>query len=376
MILGRDTTTAIRFQEGGTTFVSQTWYSQIVNSFARTPVGAAIQQENRITDWQLVSLRVAPCMPLGSRPSDEVDDQCWPEVRLVWQPFIAQGPNGQVFADDRAVHAIYNVPPSLGLPAPESARVQILKDKLSSYYAQNIRDSQFELNVVEAAEFQALRNKLIVSLLADVAALRPQQNPPAETAYQGVGLRPELNTSQAAAFRSRLLQFVTRYANAQNIKELTAFSLPRGRAPARINRWSFVSFSGRQGQLTPRDLLVTSVETGSTLFNFGLTETVSRQAEDPRLLNADLNPEVRAELENTVIFNNRDRNRLFTSLSDRDQILVPNTSCASCHKLNNNPNDFHNQSYFTGNPAVTISPRTANDVAWDLRWLKAQIATE
>ncbi|MCX6130742.1 MAG: hypothetical protein NTX25_16995, partial [Proteobacteria bacterium] len=56
-------------------------------------------------------------------------------------------------------------------------------------------------------------------------------------------------------------------------------------------------------------------------------------------------------------------------IQDRQQTLVPNTSCVSCHKLNALRFDFHNFSYLEDRD-ITISPRVIRDVELDLAWLR------
>ena len=54
-----------------------------------------------------------------------------------------------------------------------------------------------------------------------------------------------------------------------------------------------------------------------------------------------------------------------------DQFFVPNTSCASCHRLNNLRFDFHSLSHLEdGN--MTISPRVVGDVDRELWWVRSR----
>jgi len=376
LVLERGPDRAIRFQNSGTTdLFPATWYQQVLNSFRTTVVGDAIERENRWTDWQLVGLRVAPCMPLGLKPSDNVSEHCWPEVRLVWQPIVRAAAPQNFFADDRAIHATYDVFPSDALSGDELQRVISLRNRLYQYYRGG-QNPNVLLTASEELDFQELRNKVVNRMLGNTLWLRSQ--PTANGNYTGHGLRPEYASGQGLEFRSRLLLWLQAYTPGRLIKEVTAFSLPAGRAPARINRWTFIAFDGQSGQLQPRSIAINSAVDGRTLFNFGTQETATRQQDDFRLINASFGPAAARELGNSVIFNAVDRNRLLPRLADRQQILVPNTSCASCHRFQTDPNNFHNMSYFVGLPQISLAERTQRDVAWDLNWLtahQARIAT-
>ena len=58
-------------------------------------------------------------------------------------------------------------------------------------------------------------------------------------------------------------------------------------------------------------------------------------------------------------------------MADPYEFLVPNTSCASCHRLNDLLFDFHSLSGFENNP-ITISPRVVKDVERDLSWARSR----
>ena len=67
--LGRSPTQAIRFQNPGyRDFMPAVWYQQVLAGFRQTPIGPAIERENFPSDWQLVAMRIAPCLPLGLMP--------------------------------------------------------------------------------------------------------------------------------------------------------------------------------------------------------------------------------------------------------------------------------------------------------------------
>jgi hypothetical protein len=367
IVLDRDPNQAIRFQNAGAgNLFPQSWYQAVLNGFRQTPVGDALERENVYSHWQLTAIRVAPCMPLGLAPTDNVWEHCWPEVRLVWQPIVRTTAGG-LFADDRAIHATYDVFPTDALTQDELNRVITLRNRLFSYYwgFKNPRDL---LNNQEEAEFRALRNKVVQRLIGNTVWLRTMN-----TSYFGHGLRPEFGRPEFAAFRSRLLSWLNAYAAPHLIKEATAFSLPAGRAPGAINVWSFIAFHGQSGQLQPRNLSILSPRDGSEIFNLGNQTSATRQQDDARLLRTPVPAAVAQELRNSVIFDAVDRNRLLPRLADRNQILNNNTSCASCHRFNLDGNNFHNMSYFVGLPQISLADRVVRDVAWDLNWLATHL---
>lgn len=76
------------------------------------------------------------------------------------------------------------------------------------------------------------------------------------------------------------------------------------------------------------------------------------------------------ELSDSVMFYISDIRRLTPAVADRRQLLVGNTSCISCHKMNELRFDFHNFSYLEDRD-ITLSPRLKRDVELDLLWLRA-----
>ena len=56
-------------------------------------------------------------------------------------------------------------------------------------------------------------------------------------------------------------------------------------------------------------------------------------------------PGVIEKIKDSAILFVEDFDRLRPVIADRTQRLVPNTTCASCHKLNNTRFNFHNMSY-------------------------------
>ena len=84
-------------------------------AFKRTDVGAALDEENRFEDWRVVSMSVVRCQTLGVLPAQTSDVLCWPTLRLVWQPVVkdveVSWGRAEIYADDRALHAIYPLQP-------------------------------------------------------------------------------------------------------------------------------------------------------------------------------------------------------------------------------------------------------------------------
>ncbi len=362
ILLGDSLEQPIRFSDADLFPVS--WYDSIALHLQGSAVEDAMLVENDISDWQLVSLRVAPCMPLGLTPQQAVDDLCWPELRLVWQPVVTIGSPPRRFADDRAIHALYDV---AGMLSPKDEQyVASLKQQIKAAF---LRGGSPTLPSEDLEAFRALRNETVRMLISRLQQLRGFSF----ERYQNFGLRPEIGTRFESQFRQSLLDFLTPSVQPESAKEVTTMSLPAGRNPARINRWVFASFVLDNAGLRPRDIPIRSFRTGEIIFSFTSFESVTRQREDLRLDPASLNAAERTDLAQSVILMPPDRRRLQAPLADREQILVPNTSCASCHRLNDNPNNFHNLSMFLDPSELTISPRVRLDVAWDLRWLQSTL---
>jgi hypothetical protein len=93
------------------------------------------------------------------------------------------------------------------------------------------------------------------------------------------------------------------------------------------------------------------------------------QRDDPKLYDwLDLNPNDEI-IRNVMVFGDRNSHG---QIADRTKILVDNTSCASCHKLQNDKFNFHALSYL-GIDELEVSPRVIKDVALDLSWIKTYL---
>ncbi len=380
-VAGRDLAIALRAESaallsmratltGGTRIFPQAWYDAIGAAYESTSVGSALDAENLVDDWRIVSLRLAPCEPIGQAPSHDVARVCWPQVRLVWQPvlpgFSRDGIGSDTYVDDRAVHALYDAPAATALSASEAARAASLRAAIASYTSAWHGGPYQPLGAADLAEFTTLRDRVSFALLDAALALRSASLP--ASAYNGVGLRPEAGAAEELALRGRLLGLLSTYARPTSLTALTSFSLPEGRQPALLDEWVFLSFRGAGGSLVRENVVIRSAVDGQPLFDFGPSESSSMARDDASIYDAvEEDPALGAQVAASVVLFNADRARLGPTLRDRSKLLVPNTSCASCHKLNPLRFDFHNFSYLEDRE-LTVSPRVATDVALDLVW--------
>jgi hypothetical protein len=364
-----DTKSPVRASDAvqGGALLPRSWYRTVSQAFARTDVGEALEGESLYEDWQLISMRVAPCSALGSTPSSDVTRLCWPEVRLVWQPVVrnvtVHARFSPAFAEDRAFHALYDVAPELALGAADAARARTLLARIKKYASTWAGGAFAPLAASELTELEVLRDRVVVDLLNRARALRGSNVSP--SAFVGIDVRPDtFGTTDARAFRGRALTFLGAVARPQAIKAFTAFSLPEGREPAHLNSWTFLSFRGERGALVPEELKMLSRHDGRAIVNVGASALATMGADDD-VFQGLSHPEVG----DSVIRRGADIARLLPVLRDRRQRLVPNTGCASCHQMNGLRFDFHNFGYLEDRD-LTVSPRVVTDVALDLEWLK------
>lgn len=347
-----------------TGLLKESWYTQIKKGYRATSVGDALDLENFFSDWQLISIRVVPCAPLGVTPKQNIDQWCWPEIRLVWQPILIQNNHGREpnFADDRAIHVLYDIDPSLYLTSAPVDLAKKIKEGLADSLA---RGEVPAVNASELKAFYAVRDRVAKSFLEEALALRgtaPISSVQARSEFQ--------NQATGKLFLKSLKAFLSRHANPKNVKTLTSFSLPEGRDAATIDEWVFLKFLGKNGEIEPTNIKLFSVETGKAIFDFGLAPRGFKQRDDPKLydwLERNPNDEV---LKNVMAFGDRSSHG---HIADRTKILVDNTSCASCHKLQNDNFNFHALSYL-GIDGLEVSPRVIQDVALDLNWVKSYLA--
>ena len=149
---------------------------------------------------------------------------------------------------------------------------------------------------------------------------------------------------------------------------MTSFSLPEGRNPAGSDIWVFVGFDGNNGFPKLKDLNVIGRYSGEELVNIGPSQTVAMGVEDERVEEAL--EQGNRELNESLIVSANDIQEIGPDMADPYEFLVPNTSCASCHRLNGLRFDFHSLSGFEDR-GITVSPRVNKDVARDMMWARS-----
>jgi len=348
----------------------EAWLRKVQEAYESTDVGDALERENSHDDWRLVSIRVSPCAPIGITPDDNIDDWCWPAVRLVWQPVLenlrsAWGPMMDFYADDRAVHAIYPVQPR----NLDGARIEgAWREEVAAHLASGAPPELLSPRLIEG--FKAVRDASAVAVLNGVANLRD----PAIRAdeYEEIDIRPELMNGPVtnARFKQSLQDFLGEFARWQGLDEMTSFSLPEGRNPSGSDIWVFVGFDGNEGFPELKDLTVIGRESGRELVNIGPDQTVAVGVEDEAVEIEIENGNY--ELSRSVIISGSDIGDLGPDMADPYSFLVPNTSCASCHRLNELRFDFHSLSGFEDR-GITVSPRVTKDVARDMFWTRSKL---
>lgn len=351
---------------------------QVETSYLNTSVGDAVSRENKISDWMLVSARISPCSPLGLVPGPQNDVFCWPEVRLVWQPVLKDFRRYTAilswFADDRAIHSLYDVPASLGLTLAESARAQLLLNKIKTSLDSQPAGGLEIISENERAEFVSLRNRVSQELIHQ--ALKLRSGAFNNNDYSRIGERPEFRDSgMAEAFISKARDFFRLTTSFEQLKEMTSFSLPEGREPPQADEWVFLKYLKKSGEMVQVDITVNSALDGRELINLGLSPKASQMRDEPDLHTAlDTLPAADAdEIRERVLLSPREVSTKSKIINDRARTLVPNTTCGSCHKFNQLRFDFHNLS-FLEDRQITVSPRVKTDVTRDLEWLSTHLS--
>ena len=358
-------------KDGGV-LLSESWVNTVSDAYLDTDVMDALERENWYEEWQVVSIRIAPCGPLGHYPGHTPEGACWPQVRVVWQPVLEDYmlfgfTQVDRYGDDRAIHALYRVAP--GADARENAPAfEAVRDQINQGGALE------DLDRALLDDFARERNLAMMRLTADVAALR-EVNQGADL-WRTLDVREEYLMSGEAPyqFQDRLRDFLAAYAQPWALHELTSFSLPEGRNPAHVDSWVFLAFEGHGGDIIQKDITVQSRETGEVLVNMGSDQTVATTGEDEAVIEAMADPSRSEELAQHVFMENSDADIFGDVIADPTQTFVSNTTCATCHRLTDNPFDFHTFSYLEDR-AATISPRVVEDVDNDLRVLRAFLET-
>lgn len=369
-LIGSDSTL-----ESGEALFPRAWYDAVLRGYADTAVADALQRENSFREWKLVSARIAPCEPIGAVADQDVDRLCWPEVRLVWQPvirdFVRFGRRLEAYSDDRAIHIGYRVLPEGVLPAQQVAEVNALLQKADRAREQ-ARPQIKPLSEAELARLGTLRSAVVNSLLQDVLRLRSGKLSAAS--YQGLGLRPEAleGTAEQAAFLGRLRSFLSRYASPQRLHALTSFSLPEGRDPPLFDEWIFLAFKPTARGLVQVPITLHSARDGRALGPGQMAPRASMNSEDESFTSGNIAGRDWQEAGELLFLDAARPDSKRELLSDRRRVLIRNTSCSSCHKMNGNLFDFHNFG-FLEDAELTISPRVVRDVELDLAWIRKHL---
>ncbi len=337
-----------------------TWQNRLAQGFVPTVVGGSFFAESPADTWRLVSIRFAPCQPLIPYATPLNNEFCFPQLRLVWQPITSDRDDVSYFADDRAIHALYEIDPGVVLSHEDAQKWQ------------SLRDQRLSLSQGQRQTFRALTQKLQAGLSARVLNLRGLAD---NSAYQDIRVRPEfVRLASAQQFLSRLNDFLSKIATPSRLRELTAFSLPEGRSPQMLNQWVFIAFNpAENGQdLEQKRLTLHSAKDGRLLYDYGFS-IFARVRLDSETIGDDfskLAPSDQAEIKETVILDYEDRKRLAPRIINPELTHVTHTSCASCHKLTRPPFNFHNLSFLENRP-ITVSPRVIGDVERELKWLSS-----
>ena len=351
----------------GDALLSERWVEQVSAAFDGTLAEGAIGGESIYADWRLVSARVVPCAPVARAPALAPASVCWPMVRLVWQP-VAPGVNlwgveFDAFADDRAIHALYPVHPR----APSGDRTSTTAhDRVTRHLDQGGRIS--ELSEAALEDFDRSRDDTTRWLLDALHALRDPSL--AASSWSGIEVRPELQSSDevADAFIDRFVDFLGEFASPVDLREMTAFSLPEGRNPAGDDAWVFVQLKSDGRSLWQEELEVYSRTSGDLLLAYGPDQTVGQSTESAEV-EAALRGDGPGELHETVVESSVDIDEVAELVTDPEQVFVPNTTCATCHRMNGLRFDFHSLSHLEDRPH-TVSPRVEADVERELAWVQ------
>ena len=346
----------------GGTFFPYSWYGSVLQGFYPTDVADALTVENTFDEWRMVSIRITPCPAMGHFLAQDIDLYCWPMVRTVWQPVVedlnVSWGRANYYADDRAIHTLYplNTRDEQGMEISNSVR-----DEVQS----RLEAGQVMSDMPEALikEFVSQRDQTALWLLDQAYQLRDPYLP--DNSWEGFEVRPELSETKEMEdiFVNKLISFLGKTADKDSLAELTAFSLPEGRSPAHTDIWVFLAFATQNGRLFPKDIKVIDRETGDELINIGPSQTASMGLEDIKIEDSIANGNKR--LEESVIRDLDDANILRDEISNPSSFFVPNTSCASCHKINDVIFNFHALSHFE-NQAITVSKRVEQDVLRDI----------
>lgn len=348
----------------------QSTYKTIKNGFLGTDAEGAIEAENTVDDWSLVSARIEPCSPLFPNLATK-DTLCWPELRLVLQPIIRetiiyQSTQQKYFADDRALHALYLVSAKAYLSESDANRAKSLISDIQ-------RTGQ--LSQEKLSDFKTLRDEISRKFLAEVLSLRDARI--GQSSYESIDLRPEYyETETLLSFVTKFKNFLNRHANFSKLHTLTAFSLPEGRMPTHSDLWVFKKFiPGNSDTGLVEANINVHKKNGDLLFKVGKTQTSSVDQDDDVFYDNDSDLETMSLIGRQVVLRRSENQSLLKEIADEKKFLVEHTSCASCHKLNDGMRaNFHALSYFINEPNPSVSERVRLDVLDAKEWIKAKLA--
>ncbi|RYZ73974.1 MAG: hypothetical protein EOP09_01115, partial [Proteobacteria bacterium] len=258
------------------------WFATLHADYQQTSAGEVLETESPYEDWHIVSARVVPCQPLGQNPKQNINELCWPEVRVVWQAIqrktILHSIYMEASADDRAIHASYPVDPSLVLSQAEAVEARSYLEEIAKGVREQATFSQLPASRMD--RFQTLRNRVSKVLLQDLLALR--QLP--ASSYNAIGLRPESMDSDASekAFAKAWEGFLQKYARSNALRGLTSFSLPEGREPAHLDEWIFLSYEAKDGRIKQMPIELISPQTNEVLFSSSHSQRGSMARDDDK----------------------------------------------------------------------------------------------
>jgi len=354
----------------GERFLPAAWLNLVKKAYRGTFAEDAIEDENWDEEWRIASIRISPCAPIGIRPDVDIDRWCWPAVRVVWQPVVENhrlswGTFVDFYADDRAIHAIYPVAPRLSSGERVSGE---WREVVAAHLAQNRSPQTLQPHIVNG--FESARDASATAVLSALYSLRDPSL--SSRSYEDLDIRPETYESDSIQreFRAKLRWFLHEFASPQGLDEMTSFSLPSGRTPADSDLWIFVGFDGNGGNPSLKQLNVIGRESGEELVRIGPAQTVAVGIEDEAV---EVEMESgNGELNRSIIVTANDIETMGEAMADPYEFLVPNTSCASCHRLNTLRFDFHSLSGFEDR-GISISPRVEGDVARDMVWARTSL---
>jgi hypothetical protein len=358
VVLGAQWSAPLLLSSPEMTLLTQAQYNSILQKYAQTSIGEAWVTENQFQDWRLVSMRVDPCSPLVLGLDARPAFYCWPEVRLVATPVLKEYRKGNQWTkwwtDDRALHLIY--------PLPVPSELQTIVQSIQTQAAQR---GVVTLSEGERDLFTRARNQSSLQLLKDVSKLTLAPQP-----AQEISTRPELaQIPTSGPFREGLLNFLRSYSAPDRLKKVTAFSLPEGRNPSPSDDWVFLNFEVSKGNLRLTPIVVHHQRTGQPLVTLDGEQSASSGRDDSRVYEQWEDSPQKEQVEKQIMLFKNNPSYYEKTINDGNQILVPNTTCASCHKLNPDQTDFHNFSSFLDNP-FTISNRVKSDVKRNLAWIE------